>query len=1077
MNFASLSDRRLGKSKKDSRTCQEVAEIISKAQVQGVILNACESASTLSCSDNNSLAEVFLNAGVSFLLGASAVFMESAAEIFMGRLYEGLFLKKEEIEEAVQAARLSLLSNSKRRARFHQIIDLKDFAVPVLYLNSTFKRWTLPIGESMQMDRSRKQKFVRGINTPQPILGRDTDILELELRCSIMHVIFLYGQGGIGKTTLLRYCAWLWGATRWIQDTLYVDFSQLPQQTKRSMVFDAFVNELRVASSPQGGLENTESLLQLLQQRRYLVILDGVEAVEFSSLKDKQNVKSFIDSIVQDQSIVIISGRRKYCEMADMVPAGGHFCLSGISMQGAMRLAESHASWTKSQALASDTNSRASLDFLDRILILLERNPLAIKLVFPSLGIDNQTPEMLFHNLIRGHVDIGSHGTSSAPVHKFVIHLHLLSLDLSLEGRNSPKLSPVLFAPFWNFFPRDLRNYFWFIWAPAFKNKVKEQADKATLGNWTQPEWQDYVFEAMHVFGLDGELQKLLKAMEYGGILDEAEITYVDGSVSQGYHINPVFTLVQRQSFMLSLATAVKGGDDVNVERLQALHALIRTAYVNFQIIDTRSITPRKSSRINKIVWDSEIQHQDHCTNTLVATFAQSLDQDIIAEINRHGMATSDIIVGAATDLFWENRRTVEVLKPLIRYHLVRLATVATFRLERYEVERMLDYAHLLVQAEDYTALDIVEASLRFFEAWKAKGGELDPVTELGWFQVRHAEGKIARHRNLPFSRMLFEKNLAMNPVTHPEHGLYSAIRRVQVLNLQDWLAHIVEETSREGDRRSVMSYGDDFWKTIGVGRFADHLFSWVQETDPMHNLLQDAMNMPFQTFCGLEEILKDNSQSVARFSGLTKSILATPVAKLYMTESTPTTDEKSDLFSLLILKSTLLQEEMLFIEFWLRLTSSSDRAATMAVLNAALDRETNVSRTSWRKLAQIHNLLFTAASKHNDWGQAIRHLDELSKLFRSGDCPYANCDDDDEIFTLLFQYISCYAKFNELEKAAAYFNEASEIMKTMDDSETGLQHLTGFVTVEAPALLDYMGLQAGKVISTNETGMSSSGM
>lgn len=121
--------------------------------------------------------------------------------------------------------------------------------------------------------------------------------------------------------------------------------------------------------------------------------------------------------------------------------------------------------------------------------------------------------------------------------------------------------------------------------------------------------------------------------------------------------------------------------------------------------------TLRGAYRITKVILDWELQHQDHWTNNLVPAFARSLDQNVIVEISHLGPSASELVAGGKTDIFWHDRRTAEVLKSLIREHVLRLAIVASSRLKRYEVERMLVYAHLLVQAEDHTAIDIGEAS------------------------------------------------------------------------------------------------------------------------------------------------------------------------------------------------------------------------------------------------------------------------------------------------------------------------------------------------------------------------------
>lgn len=72
------------------------------------------------------------------------------------------------------------------------------------------------------------------------------------------------------------------------------------------MLLDSPVNELRVAPSLQGALGNKESLLPTSQDRIYLVVLGGVQAIGFPSPKHEQIAESLIDFIVQGQSVVIL---------------------------------------------------------------------------------------------------------------------------------------------------------------------------------------------------------------------------------------------------------------------------------------------------------------------------------------------------------------------------------------------------------------------------------------------------------------------------------------------------------------------------------------------------------------------------------------------------------------------------------------------------------------------------------------------------------------------------------------------------------------------------------------------------
>ena len=229
--------------------------------------------------------------------------------------------------------------------------------------------------------------------------------------------------------------------------------------------------------------DGDEHLLNKFQQGRYLVILDGLEAIEFETLMDKKRVEDFIQCATRGNSIIILSGRRKDCALSNIVHPVHRFCLTGLSMQGAMQLAELHTTWTSKQI-----SQRANRDFVERVLIFLERNPLAIKLVFPALNKKIDTPELLLHKLLYGVVKIDEITTSDST---FVSHMRWIWLSFAL-GNRFGKFTPGTLSPFCNYFPRDLRNYYWFLWSFAFKDgtEIKWQAEKATLGNWAQVAWQ-----------------------------------------------------------------------------------------------------------------------------------------------------------------------------------------------------------------------------------------------------------------------------------------------------------------------------------------------------------------------------------------------------------------------------------------------------------------------------------------------------------------------------------------------------------------------------------------------------------
>jgi len=56
---------------------------------------------------------------------------------------------------------------------------------------------------------------------------------------------------------------------------------------KQPISFDAFRSKLLLTFSQQSHLVSNEDLLATIKQRRSLVVLDGLEAIEFASLEDE----------------------------------------------------------------------------------------------------------------------------------------------------------------------------------------------------------------------------------------------------------------------------------------------------------------------------------------------------------------------------------------------------------------------------------------------------------------------------------------------------------------------------------------------------------------------------------------------------------------------------------------------------------------------------------------------------------------------------------------------------------------------------------------------------------------------
>ncbi|KAL9597707.1 MAG: hypothetical protein Q9219_004964 [cf. Caloplaca sp. 3 TL-2023] len=1018
--------------KQDPRTGQEVAAVLRQAGCPGVVLNACDSAKTVTTAENN-LAEGFLYAGVPFVVAASAVLMEQTAEMFIESLYENLWLKQSSVLEAVHSARLRLVQSRQRRARFRQNIRLEDFAVPVLYENPHFHNTSL--GRMTVAYNAQTKIIANSIDDlAAPIFGRGTDILELELRIATSHLLLLFGQGGIGKTALLKYCSWWWRETGFFHQVFYHAFRGFGQALDL-----ATLQEVMAKSIPEDRtLIEAKGLAGILQQRRYLFILDELDSKGFAGPPELGLIKDFINSATQGDSVIIICGRKNKSPLGAMVPDSQHHCLSGLSMHGALQLAEGCTSWTTARVAA-----KTDQIFLERSLILLERNPLAIKLVFPALNKEIDSPEMLFYRLLYGSVNVNAETASSS---KYLHHILMISMELGLKDEyNHGLFKPGMLAPFCTFFPRDLRNYFWFIWAPGFieGTEIHRQATNVTFANWTQPEWQERVHQAMDVFGY-GDFDRFMARLVDEDVLDRVQITYASGAVCEGYHINPVFTLTVRHLNTVSLLNAEISNDATRLEQMQTLLHTLNTAFVSYQILGSESSpTLVRKDHTRKIVWDQEIQHEDHCTNNLVAAYARSLDLNIVAEIKRHGMSTTDLIKSGATNLFWEHRRTADLLKPFIRHQILRLMIVVTARQRQREISEILDYIYLLTQAEEYEILDLIRVSLDMYDQWKAKGDErLSPATELSWFQVRHAEAFIAYRNGASTAKALFERNLVDDPVTGPMDSAFDldkAIMRTQWQNLQGWIQCVSDE--RPNDPEALQGYGD-FIKTIGAGKFRKFMLSLMKDDHPLHEAFKCLMTeVPLRDAWNLNGLLQENEGTVASFGTLAKSLFAKPLFTILHDQGEDLSGLADEIANDPML--SVIQDAMDDAEYALRF-ETDDMQSTMATLEKRLTRETSFKNTSLEKLDQIHDMMAAVAMKHHDWIVAIQQLDERWKLQQG-------IGTAEQTVRMCCQYIYCYARLPSLKKAKMW------LLKAIAASPGEVTELCHFLEAKAPEVFRHI--------------------
>ncbi|MDX3538946.1 tetratricopeptide repeat protein [Streptomyces sp. MB09-01] len=216
---------------------EQVARLLTQAQVPIVVLNACRSA-VVGARVEATVATRLLQEGTAAVVAmAYSVYAVAAAE-FMAAFYERL-LSGDRVTEAVAAGRTRLATADERPSP-KGLLPLADWMVPVLYARSeagfpwlrarpesatSVGRDTVPPGPREREDTDGAPEENAGVDlelaAEAEFVGRDALFHTLESAARLQRVVVLHGPAGIGKTELAKAFG------RWFRDTGAVDAPEL----------------------------------------------------------------------------------------------------------------------------------------------------------------------------------------------------------------------------------------------------------------------------------------------------------------------------------------------------------------------------------------------------------------------------------------------------------------------------------------------------------------------------------------------------------------------------------------------------------------------------------------------------------------------------------------------------------------------------------------------------------------------------------------------------------------------------------------------------------------------------------
>ncbi|KAF4471607.1 hypothetical protein FALBO_1475 [Fusarium albosuccineum] len=254
----------------DVQEASTIAEALKKAEVELVLLNACNSANAQSTHSN--LAQIFVEAGIGTVIAMSYTVLAESAKIFVGQFYESFLHQRMEVDLAAHAARRILDIDPLRQGTFGLMRPIKDGIIPVVY-----KGYAGSI--SWKTESTIEPMPWETLHHPpdtSPCIGRDIDILKLEDLLFFKHAVFLYGPAGSGKTSLADHLKDWWVKTGFVQDAHVIScrsFTSFDEST----LYHTLGSLIHGKEDSSGGHDDDQAVRRKVLKSSSIVFIDNCE--------------------------------------------------------------------------------------------------------------------------------------------------------------------------------------------------------------------------------------------------------------------------------------------------------------------------------------------------------------------------------------------------------------------------------------------------------------------------------------------------------------------------------------------------------------------------------------------------------------------------------------------------------------------------------------------------------------------------------------------------------------------------------------------------------------------------------
>jgi hypothetical protein len=361
----------------------DVGHILLVNRVKLVVMNACQSASTMGSSTTN-FARQLASHGVPYVLGMAYKVTYTAAKIFILALYGNLLWNNRDILSAVREGRANLRADTKRDATlFGLSISLQDDVLPALYAN-----YHQLHKDSVTLSQSAPHSTPAILMAPYSgLLGRGLDMLKAQNQLITNKVCIVHGFQGVGKRTLIHHLAGWLLESHFIDHAYHIDFSEGVDSLDSALM--AIYRQVVLADDlDRSAKDRPEDLIFEAAASRSILFTIGNTDEDENWLADLCLKLLLAEGCSKPARVfILISSTKPLASVQERIRQTKDcgtlgYELKGLSSRDTMTLATNLRG--RRQLQGNDEKDYSGLWYNQCIFDLLQGNPLAMELIIPE---------------------------------------------------------------------------------------------------------------------------------------------------------------------------------------------------------------------------------------------------------------------------------------------------------------------------------------------------------------------------------------------------------------------------------------------------------------------------------------------------------------------------------------------------------------------------------------------------------------------------------------------------------------------------------------------------------------------